>query len=79
MNSSSIKSISEEVYRRFPEQKGTTPEIQRQKSSKPGLNTHNYVLIYRTRVNISSEKSLERIVRVVATEIGQIIKISTSH
>jgi hypothetical protein len=79
MNSKSIKLISEEVYRRFPEVKGASPKIQRQSSGKQGMDQQNYVLIYQARVAISSEKSFDRIVRVVATENGKIVKMTTSR
>ncbi|MFN2126262.1 MAG: hypothetical protein ACK2TU_00235 [Anaerolineales bacterium] len=74
------KNINSKVYSRFPELNGKEPTIRLQ--NKPDHNNSSsktYLLIYSGKIEISGEKSLTRIVRVVAGETGNIIKISTSR
>jgi hypothetical protein len=72
--------INSKVYRRFPEVKGKEPTVRLQNNpDRISSSTRTYLLIYSGKIEISGNKSLSRIVRVVASEMGNIIKISTSR
>lgn len=71
MESHSISKINQEVYHRFPELKGTKPKIQKMDATT--------LLVYKTQVHLPDGKILNRSVRVVANERGEIIKMSTSR
>lgn len=80
MNQDIIKTINQVVYRRFPEVKGKKPKIQLLKLSgtRSAENEKKYLLVYGSQANLSDHQILSRLVRVVATEDGRIVKITTS-
>ncbi len=75
------KNINSKVYRRFPEVKGNEPTVRLQNNPDHGSSSspRTYLLIYSGNIQISENNSISRIVRVVASETGKIIKISTSR
>lgn len=94
MDQSLIKSINQEVYRRFPVVEGCAPRIQalRKKSGRTarptwterlglrfGVRPPAYLLVYQTRRQTASGKSLPYIVRVTVEETGKIVKTTLSH
>jgi hypothetical protein len=76
-----IEHVNQMVYRRFPEMHGKKPKVLERRSSKnaTGSDSHIYLFSYNTVANISPGKSLPRWVRVVVSDKGKIIKITTSH
>jgi hypothetical protein len=80
MDQETKKSINSKVYRRFPEIKGIEPTVRLQNDpDNANSSSRTYLLIYSGEIVISGNKSISRIVRVVASEMGNIIKISTSR
>ncbi len=79
MNPQILKGISVQVYKQFPELEGTKPKVQLQTSSKSSTDQKNYLLIYRGTVKTFDGRSLQRIVRIVATAQGKILKMTTSR
>lgn len=84
MDTQVIKKVSSSIYNRFPEFKGCNPTVRKQKKpqakSTPGNTT--YLLTYKTKALVSASsgsKSMSRSIRVVATENGKIIKMTTSR
>jgi hypothetical protein len=80
MDQEIIRKINKEVYRRFPEIKGKKPKIQLMKNAEKKNNSRpqSYLLVYGSQVSTVTGQSMSRMVRVVATEAGEIIKITTS-
>lgn len=80
MDQDTIKQINREVYRRFPEIKGKKPKVQllRPSNKRPADQAKTYVLVYGSQVKLDAHQELSRVVRVVAREDGQIVKITTS-
>lgn len=83
MESKAVDSISKTIYRRFPEVAGVKPKVRKQPI--PGSQTkssdekkHNYLLTYKNNVEGPGGRTITRIVRVVATSSGKIIKTTTS-
>lgn len=76
MNKSTVEKLTRKVAQDFPEMKGVRPKIRRQSISKEGV--QRYTLTYKGKAVLPGGHELSRIVRVVADECGQIIKISTS-
>lgn len=79
MNPQILKGISVQVYKQFPELEGTKPKVQLQTSSKSSTDQKNYLIIYRGTVKMFDGRSLQRIVRIVATAQGKILKMTTSR
>jgi hypothetical protein len=72
MDSKSLQSICNEVYRQFPEVKGSSPQI---KAHGP----EQQLLVFQGKVKTSDGKTLPRTVRVVVDQSGNIKKITTSR
>jgi hypothetical protein len=83
MDPKTIHKISANVYRQFPEIAGVQPKVRlRPSSGKPAAqngNSETYLLTFQGKVSLGSGKSMPRLVRVVATVQGKILKISTSR
>ncbi len=86
MDTQVINKVSSSIYNRFPEFKGCNPTVRKQKKpqakSTPGNTTTTYLLTYKTKALVSASsgsKSMSRSIRVVATENGKIIKMTTSR
>jgi hypothetical protein len=81
-----VKTISNKIYKQFPEVAGVQPKIRQQpgkgaagtlRSTDPRPTT--FLLTYHAVVSGPGGKSLPRWVRVTSDAGGRIIKISTSH
>jgi hypothetical protein len=79
MNAKLLKSISSQVYRRFPEVAGCQPKVQPHSGSGGDNPNQTFLLIYRGTAKSPTGKSLPRIVRVTANLQGKILKVSTSR
>jgi hypothetical protein len=84
MDSKTIQSISKKIYRRFPEVDGVKPSLRKQKipgtkRDKPSnLENHNYLLTFKNTVKGPGSQKIQRIIRVVTSSSGKIIKTTTS-
>ena len=79
MDAKTIKTISTQVYRKFPELAGVQPKVRQQQAKSAPIDADpTYVLTYNTKVEVRDGVSLTRLVRVVATPQGSILKITTS-
>jgi len=67
-----LNKVNTQVYRQFPEMIGKKPSVKSYAGSK-------YLLIYNGVAKTANGKSINRTVRVVADEIGKILKITTSR
>lgn len=81
MDEKLVNTISEQVYRRFPEFDGKKPKVRRQlnpqgKQSKSNI---TYLLTYQSTAKVQGGKTIQRYVRVVADHNGKIIKTTTSR
>ena len=74
MKAKLIDTISEKVYRKYPDLKGVKPKI----SPREGDTSGDTLLVYKKKVSGPGGKSINRIVRAVADQDGKIKKISTS-
>ena len=77
MDAKSIKSIENQIYRRFPEVAGSRPSVKNQATAKGHSDDATYLLTFRGKAT-EGERSFARTVRVVANERGKILKVSTS-
>jgi hypothetical protein len=75
-----IKAITLKVSRRFPEVSDVKPKVK--KYIPPGEQQReyrkNYLLLYKTRVTGPGGHTIPRVVRVISTPEGKILKMSTS-
>ena len=79
MDQEIIESINRKIYRQFPEVKGTHPKVQKQgKTSNVSTASSTYLLVYSSKVTISGNRSMPRVIRVTVNESGTVLKISTS-
>jgi hypothetical protein len=73
-----INSISNKIYRQFPDVKGVKPKVQTQRF-EGGKSSNTYTLSFNTKVKTSNNKSMPYTVRVVVDERGKILKTTTSR
>jgi hypothetical protein len=75
-----VNTISQEIYRRFPEFSGVRPRVREQPQAfSTRIQRQTYLLTYQTNARLANGKSLPRWIRVVADEKGKVLKISTSR
>lgn len=81
MDQKLIKSISSQVYRRFPEMAGSQPQVRLQASPQPKsiASDSTYLLTFRSTVEAHDGKRIARVVRVIANSQGRILKVTTSR
>ncbi len=72
MDRQMISSVSREVYRNFPEVKGSQPEIRPQGQTR-------HLLIFHGKGVTEDGHTINRTVRVVVDENGKIVKTTTSR
>ncbi len=76
MNRETVTQVSREVSRKFPEMAGVSPTIRPQGESRGEA---QYLLVYKGRAQLPGGRSMSRIVRVVCSERGRIVRLSTSR
>jgi hypothetical protein len=69
-----IDKVSAEVYRKHPDIEGVKPTV----TPREGSSSSDTLLVYQKKVSGPGGKSINRIVRAVVSEDGEIKKISTS-
>jgi len=81
LDQESIKMITKQIYRRFPEVDGSQPVVQQQSimQAKTVSMEPTFVITYQGIAHAPSGKSIPRRVRVVADQSGKILRISTSR
>jgi hypothetical protein len=85
MDSKVLQTVSQEIYRRFPELHGRRPRVQ---AVKPGQGRADggtmpaeakHLLVFSGRAATTTGKQMPFIVRVVINDQGKILKISSSR
>lgn len=81
MDAKSLSAIAKQVYRRFPELSGVRPKVRLQPEQAPRSTAaqRTYLITFRGEARAADGRAIPRIVRVVATEQGRILKFSTSR
>jgi hypothetical protein len=81
-----IKSITEQIHRRFPEFAGCQPRVRLQQPSQTGGplpkgRSSTYLLTFHStpKAAAGSSRAMPRWVRVVVSETGKILKVTTSR
>ena len=74
MNADILSKICSQVYAKFPEVNGVKPKIQNQSAAGAG----NHLVIFTGSAKAANGKVLSRVVRVVVSESGKILKMTTS-
>ena len=82
-----IDVICKKVERQFPEMKGIKPRVRVQEppiaKSERGKKSQNsqpvYQLTFDQKITTADGKKLQRRVRILANNLGTILKITTSH
>ena len=72
MNQQILASVCEQVYRRFPQVTGSRPTVQ----NRPGS---QFLLIFHGSSQAADGRTVAHTIRVVASEAGKIIKITSSR
>ncbi len=78
MDAKIIKTITNQVSRKFPETLGVKPNIKKRAHSKSVSVEETYLLVYKGEGKNPSGKIIPRNVRVVVNGKGKIIKMTTS-
>ncbi len=74
MDSKAVRRVTAEVCRRFPEMKGCRPGVKRRRNGKG----EQFELTYKGAVSLPGGRKMTRVVRVVATPEGRVMRMSTS-
>ena len=75
LNSNQVDSISKQVYSKFPELKGVSPQVQTQSTPKTPGSADRFLLVFKGK----SAQNIVRVVRVTADDKGRVLKMSTSR
>jgi ABC-type uncharacterized transport system YnjBCD substrate-binding protein len=84
MDDKTLSKIISQIHRRFPEFSDSKPKVHTRNTAQPksaGAD-QTYLLTFRTSSKVmsaSGKKSIPRSVRVVVSEQGRILKITTSR
>lgn len=81
MDKQLIEKINQQVYRKFPEMKGSKPSIEKNygAQAKSAGSSTKHLLVYSTMAKNLNGTEIPRRVRVVTDHQGKIIRISTSR
>jgi hypothetical protein len=79
MDSKTISGIKQQIYRQFPEVAGEEPSVKAQASAKSPGNSPTYLITFKGRVARPSGPAFNRTVRVVTSNEGRILKVTTSR
>ncbi len=76
-----VDAVCQQVYTRFPEVNGCAPKIQLQPAGEPGAakKAPSYLFIFSGKGLTANGKAIARTVRVVVSERGKIVKMTTSR
>ncbi len=77
MDNQTVKAISRQIHRQFPELAGEEPSVRAQAGAKSAGGA-TYLLTYKGRA-AASGPNLARTVRVVADASGKVLKVTTSR
>ena len=72
MKKEAVEKITQTVVRQFPEMDGVRPAVKSQGGPR-------YLVTFKGAVELPDGKTMKRIVRVVADEKGDVIRMSTSR
>ena len=75
MDQAKLTQVNREVYRRYPEFKGITPELHTSSTGEKAI----YTLTYNHVAVISDQKKIPRYLRVVVDAQGKIVRVTTSR
>ena len=73
LNNSQLNAITQQVYQKFPELKGSPPQVHSQ-SKSPGASDH-YLIVFKSK----TADNIIRVVRVTTDAKGRVLKMSTSR
>lgn len=74
-------SIVNQIYRRFPEFRGVRPKVRMQSPAGTQLLNEGTTYLYTFQKNVTTQgnQALNRWIRVVVSQNGKILKVSTSR
>ncbi len=80
MDKNTLSSIMNLVYKNYPDFQGIQPSVQPQENNS-AIKTPSklFILIFKTKVNSSNDKSIQKYLRITVDEQGKILKTSISH
>ena len=70
-----VDAICKQVYRRFPELKGTRPRVKSQGAGARG----RFLLLFKSRIRLDDGATMPVTVRAVADERGRVIKMASTR
>ncbi len=77
MDNRILSQAIKQVYQKYPDLRGVTPQIREIENS--GSNEKKYSLVFKTITTTVNQKKLTKYVRATVNEQGKIIRISTSR
>ena len=74
MKTEAVQKVSHKVVRQFPEMEGIKPAVKSEKGSDD-----RFLMTYKGAFDLPDGNTMKRIVHVVASEEGDVIRMSTSR
>ena len=74
MKKEAVEKITRTVVRQFPEMDGVRPAVKSEESGND-----RYLMTYKGAFDLPDGNTMKRIVRVVASDQGEVIRMSTSR
>jgi hypothetical protein len=81
LTSQTIKAITKYVYERFPDIAGSKPQVQKRliSKSKTDLPEGTFLVIFQKTAHSQQGIAIQRSIRVIVNQKGEILRISTSR
>ena len=77
MDQKVVQAVCKKIYQQFPQVAGCKPTIKSQPSGK--INETNYLLVFTNQDKANNEVPVKTWVRVLVTDQGEFLKLSTSR
>jgi len=76
-----IKSVTNQIHKKYPEFAGVTPKIRRQPLPKGNQNSDQpfFIFTFNSSAHASDQTAIPRSIRVTVNERGKIMKVTTSR
>lgn len=80
MDQTLYKKVIDQIYHRYPEFSGVRPKVRLQKATTDNSSENQaYLFTFQKNIPLNENKFLQRYMRVVVSQQGKIIKVSTSR
>lgn len=77
MDNKILSQVIKQVYQKYPDLRGITPQVRELESN--GTNERKYSVVFKTSAISSNQKTITKYVRATVNDQGKILRISSSR